>query len=350
MAKHDWKIYHISLLFLFSFFLLSHSQSSLTVKEILEKNIQAAGGKEKLAQIKNYSFKYGPVACYMSADGRMKITEGKEPVITEVILVEQEKVKRNCFNNITELTGLRKAIYQSLAKLRSGLFTLMKFEGKLDFQGMKLFGLKEYYLLSTKIDDLILDFYLDKDEFRLKRIVFKGFDQPAGKYEENHDIGPYQEINGLKIPSSWFSSQVGTRGRLHEISDVKINQPLEKDFFSKLEVSVGKVEISEGALNGNIIEFMFRRNVLMIGTNWTNKCIQQAGFRTKDKLILQIVGEEIEIDFYESIPSREEIVPGAKFMIPNQQGENYLIYLLSKEYKQLEEKLEHLLPIRVKRK
>ena len=51
-------LYLFVLLFLSIFVLLSHSQPNLTVKEILEKNVQAAGGKEKLSQIENYSFKY----------------------------------------------------------------------------------------------------------------------------------------------------------------------------------------------------------------------------------------------------------------------------------------------------
>ncbi|GAG42583.1 unnamed protein product, partial [marine sediment metagenome] len=57
-----------------------------------------------------------------------------------------------------------------------------------------------------------------------------------------------------------------------------------------------------------------------------------------------------EIDFYDSEPPRNAISPGAKFMLPNRRGENYLIYFMSQEYKQLTEKLESLLPIQVKRK
>jgi len=215
---------------------------------------------------------------------------------------------------------------------------------------MKSFGPKKYYLLTTSIDDLKDKFYLDEKEFRLKRIVFQGFDQATGKYEVNHDLGTYQEINGMKIPSSWFSSRVGTRGRTYEIAEVKMNRELEKNFFSGLELNVGEVKIAEETLHGNVIEFMFRRGILMIATNWTKDCLQRAGFKTEDKLILQAGDEEIEIDYYESVPSRDALGPGKTFMMPNQRSENYLVYLWSAEYKALEEKLEPLLPIRVRRK
>lgn len=350
MVKCRYGIFLTGLLVLLSSVLLSYAQASLSVKEIVEKNIQAAGGKEKLLQVKNYSFKYGLKTYYMTTSGLMRLTEGKEPVITEVILVEKEKVKRNCFNKVTELKGFQKSTYQCLAQLRCGLFTLINFEDQLELKGLKSFGPKKHYMLATNVDELNVEFYLDPDDWTLKRLVFKSVHPSLGKYEVNHDFGPYQEIDGVKIPSSWFSSQVGTRGRNYEISNVKINQSLDKDFFSKLDVNVGEVKIAEGALSGNIIEFSFRWNMLQISTNWTDECIRGAGFKTKDKLILQISDKEIEIEFYESFRPRETIGPGSKFMEPNSRSENYLIYLISPEYKQLGEELEPLLPVQVKRK
>jgi hypothetical protein len=323
----------------------------LTVNEIVEKNIQAAGGKKNLAKVKNYSFKNGLTTYFMSTKGMMKQTEGKEPIITEVILVGNSKVKRNRFNNVTEFTGLEKSTFQCLAQLRGGLFTLATFKDKLKFKGLKNFGPKKYYMLTTHMDGLEIEFYLDSDEFTLRRMVLNGFDPVQGKYEVNHDFGPYQDIEGVKIPSSWFNSQIGTtRGSSFLISDVKINQALGKNFFNKLDVNVGKVKIQKGALSGNVIEFRFRRDRLQIATNWINEFIKKAGFQAGDKLILQIGGMDLEIDFYASQPPRGTIKPGAKYMIPNFRGENYFIILGKEENEQLSEKLESLLPIRIKRK
>jgi hypothetical protein len=349
MAERRLGVFFTGLSIFLGSFLLLHAQADLSVKDIVEKNIQAAGGKEALSKVENYSFKHGLRTYYMATSGLMKLTDGKEPVITEVILLEQDKVKRNCFNNITEMAGFVKSTYQCLAKLRSGLFTLINFKGQLELKGLKNFGPKKLYMLTTNIGDLNVEFYLDSDEFTLKRLVFSGFDQSRGKYDVNHDYGPYQEIDGIKIPSSWFSSQVGTRGSNFGISDVKINAPLDEDFFSSIEVNVGEVKIAEGALSGNIIESSFRRNMLQISTNWTDKCIKGAGFKAKDKLVLQMGDREIEIDFHESFPPRETLGPGSKFMTPNRRSENYLIYLISPEFRELLEEIEPLLPIRVKK-
>ncbi len=303
-----------------------------------------------MSRIKNYSFRSGPVTYFMSDKGLMKLQEGKEPIITEVILVDNKEAHRNCFNKITELSGIQKSTYQALAKLRSGLFTLAGFKKDLTLEGLKSFGLERHYVLSTNIDSLEVEFFIDSENFLLKRLAFKGFDPSAGKYEVNHDIGPYQDIDGLKIPSSWFDSQVGARGRLNSISDVKLNQPLEKGFFSRADVNVGAVKIGQGALEGNVVESAFQRNMLLVGTNWTEECLKKAGFNAEDKLILEMAGREIEIDFYQSFPPRDKLGPGSKFIAPNTQSENFVVYLISQEFKELLEDLAPLLPIRVKKK
>jgi hypothetical protein len=350
MAESRSRVFFAALLVFLGSFHLLPSQTNLSVKEILEENIQAAGGREALSKIKDYSFKSGLITYYMATSGLMKLTDGKGPVITEVILVEEGRVRRNCFNKISELAGFEKSTYKCLAQLRSGLFTLVNFADQLELKGKRSFGPEKLYLLTTSIGELRVEFYLDSDEFILRRLVLKGFDPFRGKYEVNHDFGPYQGISGIKIPSSWFSSQVGARGSNYEIADVKINPSLANDFFSTVDVNVGEVEIAEEALSGNIIDSSFRRNVLQISTNWTGECLNRAGFKPKDKLILQISDKEIEINFYESFPPRETIGPGSKFMVPNPESENYLVYLISPEDKQLLEEIEPLLPIRVKRK
>lgn len=240
-------------LFLFPVFLtpeLSFTEQSVyTVKEIVKRNIRTIGEKSGLKNVDNFIFKTGLTTYYLSSSGQMKIVVRKEasiklggsklsmkkdPIISEVILVGENLVKKNSFNKITEIYGLQRFVYQCLAKLQSGFFSLMKFENQLELQGIKVFGSKKYIKPSTMFQELEVDFYLDEKGFSLKRIILKGFDQEKGKCELNHDFGPLQEIKDFNIPSFWFSSEVGKRGDLYEISDVMLNQSIPEDFFHKL--------------------------------------------------------------------------------------------------------------------
>jgi len=74
---------------------MAAAQNSLSLKDILRKNIEASGGKAKLAQVTTLSFQTGGTRNFASSTGELKITSGREPVITEAILVAGGKVVRN---------------------------------------------------------------------------------------------------------------------------------------------------------------------------------------------------------------------------------------------------------------
>lgn len=338
---------------LFLFFGLFSASKKSFQDEIVEKNIQAIGGSDKIAEIENFSFRLGPSTYYIASDGQMKITVGKEPAIREVAVVNQDGVMKNSFNEITEISGIEKARIQCLARLYSGLFTLMNFRDELEFYGLKNFGPEKLYCLTTKIEDLDVSFYVDEEDSLIKRIVFKSYDPKRGKYEVNIDYGPYEEANGVKMPTSWFSSRVGGRGSEFQISDIKMNNKLEEGFLSKLDVNIGEVEVSSGVLKGNVIEFRTFRNNLYIITNWREKDVEKAGLKTKDSLIFLIDDMETEFVFYASgreVPPRSEFTKGARIMfLDRRRGNTYMIYFYATEFNQIADKLRPLLPIQVKK-
>lgn len=333
---------------------LAQVQTRLSLKDILEKNFQASGGREKIVRVETVAFKLGSSRYVTASDGRMKVLTGKDPVVTEAILVSRDKVQRNSFNNISELGGTQKAVYQTLAKLYAGVFSLLKFEKELQLQGMKSFGLEKLCHLSTKADGVTVDFYLRADDFLLKRMVFHGLTPEGDKYEVNYDYPPFEQAEGCLVPFSWFSSQVGTRGNLVELTDFKVNQLLDNDFFSKLDVNVGTVSASDGLLKGNILDFNTRPTGLSIVTNWTKKDLDQAGLKTNDRLSLTIEGVESEIVFYAAVnelPAQNVLAQGARVLSPMPRGgATFVIQFISSDTTEITPKLKVLAAIEVKKK
>ena len=348
--RTQWIHFGCLVVFLF-IFCLGCTQEDPEIKNLLAQNIEAIGGQEKVSQVENYSFKLGEQTIFLSPKSLMKVTSGEDPVLTEVTLVSPQLAKKNCFNNITEYKGFEKFMLQSLAKIRSALFTLENYRGQLEYHGLKKFGPKNHHMLTTKEGDLDIEFYVDSTDFLLKRIVFSGMSEETGKYEVNHDFVSFQEIDGVKIPESWFASQVGTRGNLQNAADVKLNLDLPEGFFTNLDVNVGEVEIETGSLGGSITDVNpMRGNRLTIGTNWTNSCMEDAGFQTGDTLVLEIADKNLDLDFYNAQPPRDAYSEGAKLLVPNRQSENYIIIIVDAAYGDMTEQLEPLMPIRVKKK
>jgi len=349
--RRKWFIFAIGIFFLTGFFSFVFSQDQVSADEIIEKNVQAAGGMEIIGAVEHFSFKDGQTTYYLASGGQMKMTSGKDPVVTEVILVNQESAIRNCFNRLSDFSPLLEQTFQVRAKLYSRLFTLLEFKDELEFRGTKRFGPKEFHVLSTKTKDLEVEFYIDTEDFLLKRVVFRGHNPDFGKYEINHDLGPYQEIRGIEIPSSWFASQVGTRGNTAEISDAKWNFDLAEDFFTDYSLNVGDIDISEGMLKGNIVDFETGRGgQLMISTNWTDDCFKKAGLQSGDTLILSLGETRMEVDFYSSQPLRSVYGQGVNLMVPAREDDNYVVYVLASGYQDLVERLEPLMAIQIKKK
>ena len=322
------------------------AQNQDKIDDIVAKNIQASGGKDKLSKIKNYAFTAMGQRFFLSADGKMKIISGKAPAVSEIILVNKEKVVRNCFNNITEYPLLLKASYEVMAKLRSGFFTLINFKESLAYEGLKKFGARQYHVLKVNQDPLETKFFIDPDTYTLKRLVLKGLHPERVHYEVNHDFGPYQQFDSILLPSSWFLSQVGTRGKHYEISDVKFNLDLPPDFFSSLELNIGQVDIKPGLIKGNIVDFrLARNNRLTIETNITLDCLEQANIPHRSLLILKIADTQLEVKVFPDRPPREELKPGVIFMMPHIENKNLIVYILSSGYDHLAETLQPLLPL-----
>lgn len=349
--RRKWFIFAIGLFFLSGILCHAFSQEQISAEKIIEKNTQAAGGMDRIDAFKNFSFKDGQTTYYLASGGRMKLTSGKDPVVTEVILVNQDSAIRNCFNRLSDLNPLLEQTFQIRAKLYSGLFTLLEFKDELEYRGIERFGPKEFHVLSTKTEDLKVDFYVDSKDFLLKRVVFLGHNPDSGKYEINHDLGPYQEIDGIKVPSSWFASQVGTRGETAEIVDAKWDLDLAEDFFTDSSLNAGEIDISEGLLKGNVVDYQSGRGgQLMISTNWTDDCFEKAGFQSGDKLVLLLGESQMEVDLYTSQPPRSAYGQGANLMVPARGNENYVVYVLSSGYQDLVERLEPLMAIQLKKK
>lgn len=331
------------------------AQTSPSLQDILRKNIEAVGGKAKLTQVKTLSFRTGGTRNFVSAAGELKAVTGKDPVVTEAVLVAGGKVVRNSLGVVSQISGPQATVYQTMAKLYAGLFSLAKFEGQLELVGVKSFGPEKLYHLTLKGPGgpVAVHFYLRADDFLLKRLVFLGTTLDGDKYEVNYDFAPFEEAEGFKLPRSWFDSQVGTRGNLTEMSEVKANVTLDKGFFDKAETNIGRTEASPGQLKGNVLDWNASPFGLTIVTNWTRRDIEAAGLRTGDKLLLLLGEDEYSLAFYaqaSDLPPRNELAKVGRLLAPmSRGGETFVIQVMGEEGGPLAAKLTPLLAVSVKR-
>ncbi|MEN6311348.1 MAG: hypothetical protein ABFD80_07405, partial [Acidobacteriota bacterium] len=226
---------------------------------------------------------------------------------------------------------------------------------ELRLDGVKAFGPEKFYCLTAKAPGgpASAHIYLRTDDCSLKRLVFQETTPEGDKAEVNYDFAPFEEAEGLRLPLSWFASQVGTRGNLTEVSGIKVNPPLDKDFFTRLEINAGTIEAGPGALKGNVLEWNSSPYGLTIVTNWLKADVVKAGFRTGDRLVLSLGGTSSEIVFYalpDELPPRDVLARGARLLAPAfRGGETFAVQLIGGDTSALSAGLQALAPISVKK-
>lgn len=298
------------------------------VSDIVRRNIAAAGGAERLAAIRNLSFAAGINAFTVTPAGTMKIVaRGLPPAVFEVTLIEPGLIRRNRLNEMVEVLDLEKARLTLYTRLFGGCFTLSNFASGLRFEGTRRFGSETFIRLSAAVPPATVDFDLDTAEGLLRQIALRGTNPDGSRYEEFFDMGPYREVEGVKMPASWFRSQVGGRGEVFEISDVSFNVALDKDFFTTLAVNAGEVKIGEGTLEGHALSVLDQGRSFVLLTNWTPGQAQRAGLVSGSALSLKIEDLECDAVYFarsNEVESANAYQPGAKIVTFDPQRGNTL--------------------------
>lgn len=280
--------------------------SAESVADIVKRNVAAAGGEARLALVRNLSFTAGGNDYYVTPAGTLKIVvQGLPPAVIEVILVERGLIRRNRLNEMIDTPDIEKARFALFAKLFGGCFTIRNFAADLRLEGIRRFGPETFYRLSAAVPPMTVEFDLDTSECLLRQVALRGTNPDGSRYEEFFDMGRYQDIQGVKIPSSWFRSLVGGRGNLSEISGVSFDVLLDKNFFTTTAVNAGEVKVAAGALEGQILALLDQRGSFVLVSNWTPGQAEKAGLTSGANLALRIEDLEREAVFYASSSEAE---------------------------------------------
>jgi hypothetical protein len=319
-------------------------QANLSLKDIFEKNILASGGREKLAAVKSLSFRTGGTFHCLQ--------RGAKVVWVGAVATESSRpgrqVQRNSFGTVTEVTGSQQVIQQTLPGSTPGF--------SLPVRGPARVG-RAQDVRPGQTPDLTMtaalraDFFVNADDFFLKRLLFQA--GPEGDTYESITTSRLSGTAGL-FPAALLVQLPGRHAATCRADRSRVQSRLDESFFKSLEVNIGTTEAAPGVLKGNVLDFNSSPFGLTITTNWTRKEIEQAGFRTTEKLTFLIEGMEAEIDFYAApneIPGPDVLSKGARFLAPaTRGGATFAIQLVAVDTASIAAKLKPLVPISVKRK
>jgi hypothetical protein len=301
MLKPGWVIVVVLLSGFFA--ASSFAAEEMTAEQIIQKNISAVGGKEKIDGIKtasiqfNYPGRYSTTV-YTQGKNLVKMVDGISPIVESVIIIKNGEFSNKSYRIERILSSREKCFCLAMQKLVSGAFSLTNFNNDLEYKGIKKLGPEKHFIFETILGGCPVQLSLDTETYLLKRMIIE--DIVVSDYKATYDFLPSAENLGLMIPEGWYQCDLGTgasaEGTRWQLNNYVVNPQIENSFFSDMELNMGMAYADIGNIMGNLTASTFndQRGYGFFGTNVIREDLDKAGLKVEDKFILRIDGKEYE--------------------------------------------------------
>lgn len=209
----------------------------LTAENIIEKYIEAIGGREKLANVKDKVQKMS---------GKSGALDLKATVMQKAPDKFVQKLESNIFNQTTIYNGDKgKRIQMGQEFILEGkdledvkmqavlnpYLDYSKYSIKTELAGKEIINGKENYkIILTLPNEETWSHYFDIETGLMTRFSTK-VNSPQGSFTQNIDYSDYREVDGIKFPFKIFQ-QTGPRAIEMNVESIEINKDIEDSEFN----------------------------------------------------------------------------------------------------------------------
>ena len=208
----------------------------VTVESIIDKYVEAQGGREKLEEIEDVqTVLSGKI---QGMDLKLTITR-KAPnllyqeldagVFKQTTIFDGEKAKQIANGQETLIEGdqLEELKLQSVMNL---YLDFSKYDIKPELKGIKEVNGNDAYEIELTLPNGKKWYHYYDVETGLKVKESSTVDTPQGSFEQTIEMSDYKEVNGIKFPHK-LSQQIGPQSVELEVTGIKVNQDLSDEIF-----------------------------------------------------------------------------------------------------------------------
>lgn len=231
-------------LFLFSLAVLAPCQ---TTEEVVEKMIQAQGGRDALAKIKDSTFTGAIEMIQMGITGAASMYQ-KEPNMMRMDAEVMGMTYTQAYDGETawmtnpqtgETTKMpeKETVYMKRQALgNDALLNPKKYGITYNYTGKEKIGEKEYLVLEqTYSDGYKATIYLDPETYLVYKTKGLTLNQMSIEVEQESILSDYKEVEGMMIPHTITTYQDGEEFMTITLTGMSFNTGLEDSFFKMSE-------------------------------------------------------------------------------------------------------------------
>lgn len=262
----------LPLLFLFVALILGAcSKHDLTLQEIIEKNLEASGGKDKMNAVKSISFEANMTLMGMNMPMKLYMVKPNQIAVIVTAMNKQQQVVINGNEGWTYADGKMMLLDSNqLKSMKEQMSSQYAFADNIlnDYakRGIKIemapkdssskSGKDEYYKLkATTKENVVMFLYINKQTFLLDKITM---DMAIMNQSASVEIlmKDYKTVSGLNLPHTVEMAMNGAPMGTIKLTKVDINGNIDASIFTKPQNAqiVSPDELSKAAQNSSTEE------------------------------------------------------------------------------------------------
>jgi len=274
----------------------THPEVCGTAQEVLDKNLEAIGGMERIRNVKTMTIK-GSYGSTLLPSGQEMTLYLKRPDMMKqdstfrVLLCNGDRIVYNNGGTMVRLPAENLKDIRYRVGFYHDCFSLLKWEAA--FPTAELLEIKQYGPLKQYVirfagaesgQDILA--YVDAETFLVDRLVYTVPHPDARELKVVNQLRDYRTFDGIRIPTRVVFDKVGWEAGPNHllIQEVELNSSLDDALFESADIDFGNISREGGSIKGEIFG-------LMDGTPLTNVRAQDLtpiGVRDKDWVNIQV--------------------------------------------------------------
>lgn len=289
-----------------------------TAREVIEKNLEAAGGVEAIRAVESLVLKGASGSALLAPSEEVTIYLLKPDRLKQVgdfriVLCDGNRYICNDGVEEQEMSGGTLEGMRYRIGFYHNAFSLLNWEAYFDeaeLLGVKDYGLARHYELrfpaAENGRDLLV--YVDAESMLIDRLVYSRSQEGAGQLKVVNQLRDWEAHGGLMVPMRIVYDTIGweTSPSQFVISEFLVNEPVDPAIFDSAAIDFGEVTVSEGRVQGEIYGEM--DGTLL--TNVRMEDLAEAGIEQLDRVTFEMGDFSMKMRFLENIQlSAEWIKP-----------------------------------------
>jgi hypothetical protein len=287
-------------------------KKALTAAEIIEKNLAAAGGADRLRAIRSLTMEGRQGSIIRTPPPDEVTAHFKKPHLFkmksgfQIVTYDGKDVLICTGDEPQPITGPNRADIEFRVNMGIHCFSLLNWEALFDqalFAGKKKYGSHEEYIVTfpRAANGEDVDVHIDADTFLVDRVVYMAPHTKLESLKTVYRFRDYKDVGGIQLPHYFCLDKVGWgmggEGSHVEVQSYRLNPELDDGFLADMNLDFGHLACKDDCIEGEVCGDYYG----FMQTNIRDTDLAALGVEDKQWIELSVGGNKVRARYIADI-------------------------------------------------